>query len=101
MNVTISATFGSAGLLTSVASLSERFVHLVFVQKLVLTGHRPKTQVTVQWYFSGNDIKEHQLEKNDGIRVYVSTAPRGPLSHDWIRNTSSYGKFERSLSEDV
>jgi hypothetical protein len=83
-----------------VVILRETLVHLVFVRILVLTGHRPKTWVVVKWYFSGKDIAEHELRKS-GIRMYVSTAPQGlsPVKLR-IRDTSSYGKFERSPSQD-
>jgi hypothetical protein len=59
---------------TSVVMLRAMFVHLVLVPKLVLTGHHAKTWVIVQWYFSGKDIKEHELGKSDRLRMYVSTA---------------------------
>jgi hypothetical protein len=56
-----------------------------WVGKIVdIRGNSPRnTWVVVKWYFSGKDIAEHELRKS-GIRM----------------DTSSYGKFERSPSQD-
>jgi len=57
-----------------------------WVGKIVdIRGNSPRnTWAIVQWYFSGNDIAEH--EPVEGCRAAV--------------DTSYYGKFERSLSQD-
>jgi len=50
-----------------------------------IRGNSPRnTWVVIQWYYSGKDIANHGLEKGDRLKM----------------DTSSYGKFERSLSQE-
>ncbi|KAH9981587.1 hypothetical protein BJV74DRAFT_854661 [Russula compacta] len=60
-----------------------------WVGKIVdIRGNSPRnTWVIVRWYFSGKDIAEHEP-------AFLSCESPG------IRDTSCYGKFERSLSQD-
>jgi len=90
----ICGTRGSGRLSISVVILRETFVHLVLVLILVLTDHRLKTWVIIQWYFSKKDIVKHESGKSGSLKMYVSTW------YSMIRVTSSYGKFERSLSQN-
>jgi len=72
----ICGTRGSGRLSISVVILRETFVHLVLVLILVLTDHRLKTWVIIQWYFSKKDIVKHESGKSGSLKMYVSTAPQ-------------------------